>query len=111
MNDFKYPENHFGWDKKYDELLKYKGFARALISTKKNHFNMDKIHTKIQNSNLPVFTIWGESDEVIVYKDFSSRIDSILPRRKQFFISESGHLPHMENPYEFNKLILEIINN
>ena len=111
MNDFKYPENHFGWDKKYDELLKYKGFARALISTRKNHFNMDKIHTKIQNSNIPVFTIWGESDEVIVYEDFASRIDSILPRRQQFFISESGHLPHMENPYEFNKLILEIINN
>lgn len=111
MNDFKYPENHIGWNTKYDELLKYKGFARALISTRKNHFNMDKIHTKIQNSNIPVFTIWGESDEVIVYEDFSSRIDSILPRRKQFFISESGHLPHMENPYEFNKLILEIINN
>ena len=111
MNDFKYPENHIGWDKKYDELLKYKGFARALISTRKNHFNMDKIHTKIQNSNIPVFTIWGESDEVVVYEDFASRIDSIFPRRKQFFISESGHLPHMENPYEFNKLILKIINN
>ena len=104
--DFKYPEKHFGWDIKYEELLKYKGFAKALISTRKNHYTMDKIHIKIQNSDIPVFTIWGDSDQVVVYKDFEKRIDSILPKRKEFFILDSGHLPHMENPNEFNGLLL-----
>ena len=46
--DFKYPEKHIGWDVKYEELLKYKGFANALISTRKNHYTMDEIHTKIR---------------------------------------------------------------
>ena len=50
LADFKYPENHIGWDVKYEYLLKYKGFARALISTRKNHYTMDRIHVKIQNS-------------------------------------------------------------
>ena len=108
--DFKYPEKHSGWDIKYEELLKYKGFAKALISTRKNHYTMDKIHIKIQNSDIPVFTIWGDSDQVVVYKDFEKRIDSILPKRKEFFILDSGHLPHMENPNEFNKILLSILN-
>ena len=108
--DFKYPEKHSGWDIKYEELLKYKGFAKALISTRKNHYTMDKIHIKIQNSDIPVFTIWGDSDQVVVYKDFEKRIDSILPKRKEFFILDSGHLPHMENPKEFNKILLSILN-
>ena len=108
--DFKYPEKHSGWDIKYEELLKYKGFAKALISTRKNHYTMDKIHIKIQNSDIPVFTIWGDSDQVVLYKDFEKSIDSILPKRKEFFILDSGHLPHMENPNEFNKILLSILN-
>ena len=108
--DFKYPEKHSGWDIKYEELLKYKGFAKALISTRKNHYTMDSIHIKIQNSDIPVSTIWGDSDQVVLYKDFEKRIDSILPKRKEFFILDSGHLPHMENPNEFNKILLSILN-
>ena len=108
--DFKYPEKHSGWDIKYEELLKYKGFAKALISTRKNHYTMDSIHIKIQNSDIPVSTIWGDSDQVVLYKNFEKRIDSILPKRKEFFILDSGHLPHMENPNEFNKILLSILN-
>jgi len=110
LSDFKYPEKHSGWDIKYEELLKYKGFAKALISTRKNHYTMDSIHIKIQNSDIPVSTIWGDSDQVVLYKDFEKRIDSILPKRKEFFILDSGHLPHMENPNEFNKILLSILN-
>ena len=109
LADFKYPENHIGWDVKYEELLKYKGFARALISTRKNHYTMDRIHVKIQNSDIPVYTIWGDSDDVVVYKKFEKRIELILPKRKEFFILESGHLPHMENPIQFNEILLSII--
>ena len=109
LNDFKYPEKHIGWDDKYEELLKYKGFARALISTRKNHYTMDEIHKKIQLSDIPVYTIWGESDNVVIFKNFETRLDSILPKRKDFFINESGHLPHMENQIEFNKILLSIL--
>ena len=109
LEDFKYPENHLGWDDKYEELLKFKGFAKALISTRKNHYSMDRIHQKIQNSHIPVYTIWGESDNVVDYKEFEKKIDSLLPRRKNFFILESAHLPHMENPGQFNNILLSII--
>ena len=109
LEDFKYPENYLGWDEKYEELLKYKGFAKALISTRKNHYTMDDIHKKIQESDIPVYTIWGDSDKVVVYDEFEKRIDSLMPKRKEFFILESGHLPHMENPEQFNRILLSII--
>ena len=109
LEDFKYPENHPGWDKKYEELLKYKGFAKGLISTRKNHYTMDDIHKNIQESNIPVYTIWGDSDKVVVYDEFKKRIDSLMPKRKEFFILESGHLPHMENPKMFDSILMSII--
>ena len=109
LKDFKYPERHLGWDKKYEELLKYKGFARALISTRKNNYTMDGIHNNIQQSDIPVYTIWGDSDKVIVYDEFKKRLDSLMPKRKEFFILESGHLPHMENPDQFDSILLSII--
>ncbi len=111
LQDFKYPEKFEGWDDKYEELLKYKGFARALISTTKNHYTMDEIHENINNLSLPVYTIWGDSDNVVVYDEFSERLNELLPNRNEYFISNSGHLPHMENQDEFNKVILSILND
>ncbi len=111
LQDFKYPEKFEGWDDKYEELLRYKGFARALISTTKNHYTMDEVHKNINNLNITVYTIWGDSDKVVVYDEFSERLNKLLPNRNEYFISNSGHLPHMENQDEFNKVILSILND
>ena len=111
LQDFKYPEKFEGWDDKYEELLRYKGFARALISTTKNHYTMDEVHKNINNLNIPVYMIWGDSDKVVVYDEFSERLKKLLPNRNEYFISNSGHLPHMENQDEFNKVILSILND
>ena len=107
--DFKFPENFKGWDKKYEDLLKYKGFARALISTRKNHINLDEENSYINNSKIPFFTIWGDSDSAVVYNDFKEKLNKIMPRRKEYFISESGHLPNKENISEFENLLFENI--
>ena len=111
LQDFKYPEKFEGWDDKYEELLRYKGFARALISTTKNHYTMDEVHKNINNLNITVYTIWGDSDKVVVYDEFSERLKKLLTNRNEYFISNSGHLPHMENQDEFNKVILSILND
>ena len=48
---FKYPEKFQDWDKKYSELQKHKGFAKALISTLKNHESLDCIHEEISKTD------------------------------------------------------------
>ena len=109
--DFKDPTNFQDWDDKYAELLVHEGFARALISTRKNHDSeeLDRIHASLQTSDIPVTTIWGDSDTVVVYAGFADKIERLLPKRQEFFVEKSGHLPHMENPSRFEAILSEIL--
>ena len=111
LSDFKDPKNFQDWDDKYAELLVHKGFARALISTRKNHDSreLDRIHASLQTSNIPVATIWGDSDTVVVYAGFADKIERLLPKRQEFFITDSGHLPHMENSDQFEAALTTIL--
>ena len=52
---------------------------------------------------IPVYTIWGLHDKVVLYDSFKEKLDSILPNRKEVFIDDAAHLPHMENSIEFEK--------
>ena len=111
LSDFKDPTNFQDWDDKYAELLVHKGFARALISTRKNHDSkeLDRIHTSLQTSDIPVTTIWGDGDTVVVYADFADKIERLLPKRQEFFVENSGHLPHMENPSRFETILSDVL--
>ncbi|MDG1791882.1 MAG: alpha/beta fold hydrolase, partial [Flavobacteriaceae bacterium] len=93
LSDFKYPENYPLWDDKYEELLKFKGFARALISTVKNHKNLDLENKEISDSNKKVYTIWGDSDSVVIFNDIKGKLNKLLPNRFEYTVPNSGHLP------------------
>ena len=112
LSDFKDPTNCQDWDDKYAELLVHKGFARALISTRKNHDSreLDRIHAELQASDIPVTTIWGDSDSVVVYADFAEKIERLLPKRVEHFVPESGHLPHMENQSHLEVLLTDVLS-
>ena len=111
LSDFKDPTNFQDWDDKYAELLVHEGFARALISTRKNHDSgqLDRIHASLQSSDIPVTTIWGDSDTVVIYAGFADKIERLLPKRQEFFIKDSGHLPHMENPVQFETILTKVL--
>ena len=110
-NDFFNPGQYPDWIDKYQELQKHKGFARALISTTKNLVTLDYVHNKIDSLNIPVYTFWGEFDTVVIYDEFKDRLNRILPNRTEFFISNSGHLPHMENQDEFESIFFKYLNS
>ncbi|MDG2146762.1 MAG: alpha/beta hydrolase [Flavobacteriaceae bacterium] len=107
--DFKNPEQFPDWGDKYEKLLQYKGFANALLSTRKNHVLLDFEHEMINETGIPVYTIFGDSDPVVVYDTFRDRLSELLPNRNEIFISKSGHLPHMENQNEFEAYLFENI--
>ena len=109
LEDFFDPTQFPDWSKKYTTLQQFKGFARALISTQKNHTNMDAIHQKIDDLNLPVYTIWGVADRIVVYANFKDKLQKLLPNRKEFFIEKSAHLPQMENKTAFENILINSI--
>ena len=108
-NDFKYPEKFQDWDKKYSELQKHKGFAKALISTLKNHESLDCIHEEISKTEIQIYTIWGEYDKVVDYHSFEGKINKFFPNRREYFLKSAGHLPHMESTEEFNAILFDEI--
>ena len=112
LSDFKDPTNFQDWDDKYAELLVHKGFARALISTRKNHDSrqLDRIHAELQVSDIPVATIWGDSDTVVVYSGFAEKLERLLPKRVEHFVPESGHLPHLENQLYVEALLTDVLS-
>ena len=107
--DFKYPENYPSWEGKYEELLNYKGFARALISTRKNHVNLNKENLLISEINLPIYTIWGDSDLAVVYNDFKENLNKVFPNRFEYFVPNSGHLPNIENKSNFENYLFNVV--
>ena len=112
VNDFFEGDKYPNWITQYEELQTHVGFARALISTTKNLVTLDDIHKKIDSLNIPVYTFWGEYDNVVVYDEFKDRLNKVFPNRKEFFITKSGHLPHMENQEEFENIFFKyLINN
>ena len=109
LSDFKYPENYPLWDDKYEELLKFKGFARALISTLKNHKNLDLENKEISDSNKKVYTIWGDSDSVVIYNDIKEKLNKLMPNRFEYIVPNSGHLPHIENQIDFERYLFDVV--
>lgn len=111
MGDFHDPSRFKGWDQKYASLFIYKGFAEALISTRKHQYSMDQEISIIVENKIPVVTVWGASDNVVVYDEFSSRLDSLIPERKEFTINNAGHLIHMDQPQPFEKIFFSQVVN
>tara|TARA_B100000902_G_scaffold2196_1_gene2775 strand:- start:3134 stop:4090 length:957 start_codon:yes stop_codon:yes gene_type:complete len=110
VNDFFQPDQYPDWEDKYKVLQKYKGFAKALLSTNKNLISLDDVHNRIDSLRIPVYTFWGEFDDVVIYDEFQDNLEKVYPNRKEFFISNSGHLPHLENQEEFENIFFKYIS-
>lgn len=108
LEDFKQPEKHPGWVEKYSVQQQYYGFVNALISTVYNYpANGRKEFTELNALHKPVLLIWGKYDQTVLFQ-FSDSVRSVL--ECQFLpMSESGHLPHLEEPDVVNAEIAKFL--
>tara|TARA_B100000780_G_scaffold104880_1_gene73411 strand:- start:121 stop:333 length:213 start_codon:yes stop_codon:yes gene_type:complete len=65
---------------KYKSLLQYKVFARVLILTGKNHIHLDIENSFINDSEIPFFTILGDSDSAAFYSVFNQKLDKLMQK-------------------------------
>lgn len=109
LSDF-YDSTQFrGWDKKYAEIMKYKGFVRALLSTNKNRTSLEIEHRRIASSGIPVIAIWGEHDTVVKLEEVKPTMMDRIPNLELFVLPKAGHLPHMEQTAMFNSILFDQI--
>lgn len=107
LGDF-YDSTRFrGWDKRYEEMMKYKGFVRALISTNKNRASLEKEHRAIAASGIPVIAFWGEHDTVVKLDEIRTNLMDRFPGVELFVLPKAGHLPHMEQAAMFNSILFD----
>ena len=109
MSDFKYPERFKGWDERYERLLKFKGFANALISTSRNNYLLDDLNKLIGKTNIPQIFIWGDSDNVLPLDEVRLKLTLLMPKMKLYVIEDSGHLPHKEQKQSFDAIFFDEI--
>ncbi len=98
-----------GWDNQYEEVMKFKGFARALISTIRNSPSMEQEHRRIASLGLPVFAFWGEHDAGVPLEKVKANLYDRIPKVELFVLPKAGHLPHMEQTAMFNSILFDQI--
>ncbi len=107
LGDF-YDSTQFrGWDKRYEEMMKFKGFVRALISTNKNRVSLEREHRAIAASGVPVIVFWGEHDTVVKLDEIRANLMDRIPKAELFVLPKAGHLPHMEQAAMFNSILFD----
>ncbi|MBL7872710.1 MAG: alpha/beta hydrolase [Cyclobacteriaceae bacterium] len=109
LSDFYDPTPFTGWDKKYETMMKFKGFVRALLSTRKNSPSLEAEQKQIALSGIPVYCFWGAHDTVVKLDDVRANLNDRLPNAQLFVIPNAGHLPHMEQATEFNSILFNRI--
>ena len=98
-----------GWDTRYEEMMKFKGFVRALLSTRMNSPSLENEQRKIAESDLPVFALWGEHDNVVKLDEVRANLMERIPEVELFVLPNAGHLPHMEQTTMFNSILFDQI--
>jgi len=109
LSDFYAPERFTEWATRYNGLLKYQGFARAMLSTRKNYQAMSPLHQTLFENKTKTSFMWGAHDSVLPLKEVRTKIQNLLPEARLFVFDESGHLPHMEEEEKFNRILFEQI--
>ena len=107
LSDFFDSTRFRGWDKKYKEVMKYKGFVRALLSTTKNRTSLENEHRRIAAAGIPIIAFWGEHDTVVKLEDIRVNLMDRLPKAELFVLPQAGHLPHMEQTGMFNSMLFD----
>jgi len=109
MGDFFDATPYVGWDKRYEEMMKFKGFVKALLSTRMNSPSLENEQKRISESGIPVFALWGEQDRVVKLEEVRANLMQRIPEVELFVLPNAGHLPHMEQTTMFNSILFDQI--
>lgn len=108
--DFVHPERYPDYFAKYVTQMRYKGFRRAILSTRRNFFPVDNTgaFAQLGKSSKPVLLIWGRADRTVPFS-ISDDVRKTMPQAEFHPIDDAGHVPFYERPEIVNPILIDFL--
>jgi len=108
--DFVHPERYPDYFAKYTTQMRYKGFRRAILATRRNFFPVDNTgaFAQLGKSGKPVLLIWGRADQTVPFS-LSDDVRKTVSQAEFHPVDDAGHVPFYERPEIVNPILIEFL--
>jgi pimeloyl-ACP methyl ester carboxylesterase len=98
------------WALKYKTQTRFRGFGRALLSTRRTiaGTSMDSVYRAVGATGVPTLLLWGIADKTVPFETNGSVIRAI-PHVQFESIEGAAHLPIIEQAHHSDSLILAFL--
>jgi pimeloyl-ACP methyl ester carboxylesterase len=95
------------WHDRYLDMMQYKGFRRALLSTLRD-LSADPLVTyrQVGQTHLPVMLVWGDQDTTVPIS-YAAQVQAAIPQAKLTVIPGAGHPSIYQKPAEVNAALID----
>ena len=107
-----------GWLLRATEVLRTPGLRENVVRVARIGVNLHgqreelfrELHEQLATMTVPTMIIWGDDDPVVpVGHAYVAR--SLIPGSEVRIMKGCGHLPQLERPEEFNRLVLDFLGS
>jgi pimeloyl-ACP methyl ester carboxylesterase len=108
--DFIEPSRFPDWTDRYRVQMRYRGFGRALNSSRQARAGMamDSVYERVAKAAVPVLLVWGKEDKTVPFS-LSDGVRKAIPAAEFHPIDGAAHLPILEQAQVTNSLILAFL--
>lgn len=112
VSDFYEPQKWPDWADRYRPQVEFRGFGRALLSTRLESARgpRDGVYAQAGKTGVPALLIWGKEDQTVPIK-FADVVQKGIPQVQFHPIDRAGHLPHMERTDVVNPLLIAFLHS
>lgn len=109
-SDFVEPNRFPDWADRYRVQMRYRGFGRALKSSRQARAGMamDSVYERVAKAAVPVLLVWGTADKTVPFS-MSDGVRKAIPAAEFHPIDGAAHLPILEKAQVTNSLILAFL--
>ena len=109
-SDFIEPSRFPDWADQYREQMRYRGFGRALLSSRRERLGMamDSVYERVAKSAVPVLLVWGTADKTVPFS-LNEGVRKAIPAAEFHPIDGAAHLPILEKAQLTDSLILAFL--
>jgi pimeloyl-ACP methyl ester carboxylesterase len=110
LSDLVQPSRFPDWADRYRPQMRFRGFGRALLSTRRETagMNTDTLYARVARTGVPVLLLWGTADKTVPFAR-SSSVRRAIPSAEFHAIDGAAHLPILERAPVVDSLMLAFL--